>query len=141
MELIELTADTIETYLDSCVALQAYLVSDQQEIDPEQFRKTAQADNYFIALVEDGRVAGMGVIHKMVHPVRTGAYIDNIVVHPDFRGRGLFTVIMDALETKAIKEWGAGKIKLTCSRVPVQPLYEKRSYKEVVSTKLYSKTI
>jgi GNAT superfamily N-acetyltransferase len=66
--------------------------------------------------------------------------IDNIVVHPEYRGRGLAREIMDALEYKAA-EWGATQIKLTCSRPEVQAMYEKRGYQEKVSTKYYVKKI
>ena len=139
MEIIELTADTINQYLEECRLIQPYL--SDGEFSDEQFVKTAAAEcNYFLAIVDSGRVAGLGVINKIVHPVRTNAYIDNIVVHPDFRGRGLFKVIMDTLEAKAF-EWEAEGVKLTCSRSEVQLMYEKRGYVEKTSTKYYVKKL
>ena len=140
MELIELTAENIDHYVDDCVHLQAYLVKPGTVIDPAQMRATASATHtYFIGLQEAGHLVGLGVVNQIVHPVRTDAYVDNIVVHPDFRGRGLFTVLMDALEAKG-KAWGAGQVRLTCSRAQVQPLYEKRQYTEK-PTKYYIKDI
>jgi GNAT superfamily N-acetyltransferase len=140
MNIVELTAENIEKYLDGCLETQQHLVRSQEEVSAEQFIATADAPHaHLIAVIEDERVAGLGVVNKIVHPVRTNAYVDNIVVHPDFRGRGLFTIIMDELEQKA-KEWGAVQIKLTCSRESVQPLYEKRGYKEK-DTKYYFKTL
>ncbi len=141
MEVIELTAENIESYLADCVEVQGFLVDDPSYIRPEQVRATAQASNsYFIAIIEAGRVAGIGVVNQIVHPVRTNGYIDNIVVHGDFRGRGYFKVLMDALEGKA-KDWGAEQTKLTCSRAEVQPLYEKRGYQEKQNTKYYVKEL
>lgn len=140
MEIIELTSENIDHYLEGCVAVQAHLVSDPDEVRPEQFRETAAAPYaYFMALLENEEVVGLGVVNKIVHPVRTNAYIDNIVVHPEFRGRGLFTVIMNELEQKAVS-WGAEQTKLTCSRESVQPLYEKRGYREK-DTKYYCKQL
>ena len=139
METVELTESNIEKYLNDCVEVQKFLVSDASGINPAQFIETASAPHsYFIAVVEDGRVAGLGVINKIVHPSRTNVYVDNIVVSPDFRGQGLFSVIMDTLEEKA-KQWGAESIKLTCSREAVQPMYEKRGYIEKTTTKYYVK--
>ncbi len=141
MRIIELTRENIDQYLTGCLEVQQFLVKPGEQIDPEQFRTTAQGgDRYFVAVVEADCVVGLGVINKIVHPVRTNAYIDNIVVHADFRGRGYFTAIMNELETKA-REWGADGVKLTCSRPEVQPLYEKRGYAEKTSTKYYVKKL
>jgi GNAT superfamily N-acetyltransferase len=140
MEIIELTTENLPSYIDGCLEVQKYLATDQNDVKAEQFKLTASSPHaYLIAVVENGRVAGLGVVNKIVHPVRTNAYIDNIVVHPDFRGQGLFRIIMDELERKA-KEWGAAQTKLTCSREEVQPLYEKRDYYEK-DTKYYCKDL
>lgn len=140
MEVIELTQENIENYLAGCVETQKFLFESERPIDPEQFRKTAIADHsYFLAAVENGRVAGMCVVNKIEHPVRTDAYVDNMVVHEDFRGLGLFSTLMDSVEKKA-QEWGAEKAKLTCSRPAVQPLYERRGYK-AKDTKYYTKEL
>jgi ribosomal protein S18 acetylase RimI-like enzyme len=140
MKLIALSPENIDQYLDDCVALQSHLVKPDESIDPQQMRKTAASADYFIAGIEDDQVVGLGVVNKIIHPAGTNAYIDNIVVHPEYRGRGLAREIMDALEHKAA-EWGATQIKLTCSRPEVQAMYEKRGYQEKVSTKYYVKKI
>ena len=137
MEIIQLTATNIEQYLDDCVLVQKYLVTPEEIIEPERFIATASdLNNYLIGVVENGHIVGMGEITKIVHPVRIVGYINNIVVHEDYRGKGIFSLIMNALEVKA-KEWGCGKVNLTCSRVEVQPLYEKRGYVER-KTKFYT---
>ncbi len=137
MEIIRLTATNIELYLYDCVAVQKYLVTSEETIEPERFiAAVSDLNNYFIGVLENGHIVGMGEITKIVHPVRVVGYINNIVVHEDFRGRGIFSLIMNALETKA-HEWGCGKVNLTCSRTVVQPLYEKRGYVER-KTKFYT---
>src|SRR5690606_38107678 len=141
MNLIELTAENIEQHLNGCADVQQYLIAPSETVNREQIKATAIAPHsYFAALVEDGRVIGLGVVNKIVHPVRTDGYIDNIVIHPDYRGRGLFTLLMDVLEAKA-KEWGAAQTKLTCSRPAAQPLYEKRGYAEKIDSKYYVKQL
>lgn len=128
MNTIELTAENIERYLEGCLEAQKHLVSDPTTIDAEKMLQTAaDSHSHFLAVIEDERVLGLGVISKMVHPVNVTGYINNIVVHPDARGKGLFAVIMDALESYA-KEWGCTDLALTCSREAVQGMYEKRDY-------------
>ena len=137
MEIIELTESNINKYLDDCLELQSYLVKAGEPILAEQFKATAgNQQTYFIGVVDEGKLVGMGVINLIVHPVRTNSYVDNIVVHPDTRGKGLFSLIMNDLETKS-KEWGCSRIYLSCSREAVQGMYEKRGYQEK-DTKFYS---
>ncbi len=130
MEIIELTAENIEGHLDDCLALQEHLVTNKDGIDKSKFIETAtDSHGYFIAVVDEDRVVGMGMISKVVHPVDITGYVNNIVVHPDARGKGLFSTIMDSLEARA-KEWGCTDLALTCSRDAVQGMYEKRGYKQ-----------
>lgn len=129
MEIIELTSENIEQYLEGCLEVQEYLVSNPATIDADFFKQTA-ADQagYFIAVVEEGRVLGLGLVSRLTDPARITGYVSNIVVHPDARGRGLFKVIMDDLEQYAFNEFHCTHIILTCSREPVQAMYEKRGY-------------
>lgn len=137
MEIIRLTVTNIEQYLDDCIAVQKYLVTSGETIEPERFiAAVTESNNYFIGALESGHIVGMGEITKIVHPVRIVGYINNIVVHEDFRGQGIFSLIMHTLEAKA-HEWECGKVNLTCSRTEVQPLYEKRGYVER-KTKFYT---
>lgn len=140
MEIIQLTPDNISLYVTDCVAAQKHLVKPNEPVEEEPFYKTtADINNYFIGVIENDRLLGMGLLTKIVHPVRTNGYVNNIVVHPDGRGKGLFSVIMDELEAKA-KEWGCTKVELTCSREEVQGMYDKRGYQEK-HTKFYTKEI
>ncbi len=128
MEIVELVKENIASNLDDCVALQLYLVKPDSVIFPEMFIESAEdSHTYFLGLCDDGKIVGMGVLSKMVHPVNITGYINNVVVHPDARGKGLFKVIMDSLESKA-KEWGCTDVALTCSRAEVQAKYEERGY-------------
>lgn len=129
MEIIELTSENIEQYLDDCVALQKHLVTKEESIVPEAFVQTASDSHGYLmgVLNDDGKLMGMGLVSKVVDPVRVIGYINNIVVHPDARGQGLFGVIMDGLENRS-KKWGCTRIELTCSREAVQGMYEKRGY-------------
>jgi GNAT superfamily N-acetyltransferase len=129
MKTIELTAENIEQYLERCVELQSHLLKDESKINPELLKKTAKCSHgYFMGVLNDeGVLLGVGLVSKVVDPVRIIAYVNNIVVHPDGRGQGLFGVIMDTLEAKA-KDWGCTRMELTCSRQEVQGMYQKRGY-------------
>lgn len=128
MKKIELTNENIVPYLSDCIVLQEFLVSDPDSIKADFFTKTAECTHsYFLALVQEEKVVGLGVLSKMTHPANVTGYINNIVVHPDTRGQGLFSVIMDDLEEKAAS-WGCTDLALTCSREAVQGMYLKRGY-------------
>jgi GNAT superfamily N-acetyltransferase len=128
MQIVELNSQNINEYLPQCLGLQKHLVSEGTPVEEEQFIATAiEQNSYFVGLFEENTLAGMGVMSKIVHPVATNGYINNIVVSPDFRGKGYFSVIMDELERKA-KEWKCVRVDLSCSRELVQKLYEKRGY-------------
>lgn len=128
MEIIKLHAENIHHYLDGCMALQKHLVKPDEVIVAEQFIHTAEAENnHFLAVVEEEKVIGMGVLSKIVHPVASNGYVNNIVVDPNSRGKGYAKALMDALEQKA-QAWGCTRVDLTCSRPEVQAMYEKLGY-------------
>jgi GNAT superfamily N-acetyltransferase len=136
MQIIELTSENIETYLSDCLETQTYLIKPEEKVNEVLMRETAEdSHSYMIGVIVEDRLLGLGVISKLVHPVHKTGYINNIVVHPDARGQGLFSVIMDDLEAKA-KDWGCDDLALTCSREQVQGMYEKRGYTEK-NTKFY----
>ena len=140
MEIIELTSENIDTYIADCILLQKQLLKPGETPNESLFYATASHEQtYMLGLLENERIVGIGVLGKLIHPAHRTAHVDNIVVDDAYRGRGYFTVIMDALEAKA-QEWGADEVTLTCSRPLVQPLYEKRNYEER-PTKYYRKKI
>tara|TARA_B100000745_G_scaffold286033_1_gene221709 strand:- start:590 stop:1018 length:429 start_codon:yes stop_codon:yes gene_type:complete len=129
MKTIELTAENIDQCMEDCLELQGHLVKGVDGINADLMKATAiDSHGYFLGILNDnGKLVAMGLVSKVVDPVRVIGYINNIVVHPDGRGQGLFGVIMDTLEAKA-KEWGCTRMELTCSREIVQGMYEKRGY-------------
>ncbi len=140
MELIELTGENIEMYLKDCLELQAQLVSKPESIIAQHFVITAESSNsYFLGVIEDEQVIAMGVLSLLPHPVDITGYVNNIVVDEKHRGKGIFGIIMDAVEEKA-KNWGCTDLALTCSRPAVQGLYEKRGYRHK-ETKFYLKDL
>lgn len=137
MEIIELTAENIDRYIDDCLEAQSHLVKSHESVSRQNFIDTAgDTHGYLMGVVnEEGKLMGLGLVSKIVDPVRVIGYVNNIVVHPDARGKGLFAVIMDELEARA-REWGCTQIELTCSRENVQVMYDKRGY-EAKDTKYY----
>lgn len=140
MEIIELTTENIDQYLDDCVSMQALLVKSDEIVHPQLFRDTVtEPNNHLIGVVVHDILIGIGLITKIIQPVETTGYINNIVVTKAHQGNGFFSIIMQALEDKAV-EWHCDKIVLTCSRALVQPLYEKRDYL-AKNTKFYIKKL
>jgi len=128
MKLIHFTNDTIEVHLDDCLSLQKHLVKPEEIPDVARFRHTASdQNNYFIGYIIDDHVVALGEVTKLINPAHTIGYINNIVVDPAHRGKGIFSMLMDELEAKA-QEWKCDRTNLTCSRSEVQSLYEKRGY-------------
>ena len=137
MEIIELTSANIDSHIDDCLELQSHLVKSHESIKADRFMATAaDSHSYLIGVLSpENRIVGLGLISKIVDPVRIIGYVNNIVVHPDGRGQGLFGTIMTALEDQA-RIWGCTQIELTCSRENVQGMYDKRGYR-AKDTKYY----
>jgi GNAT superfamily N-acetyltransferase len=128
MELVTLTEENIDQYLEDCIAVQRHLVKPEEVIDAERFKLIAKDSHSFLLGIQvDGHIIGLGEVCKVVHPVHIVGYVHNIVIDPAHRGKGIFSFLMNALEAKA-KKWGCDQMNLTCSRSEVQPLYEKRGY-------------
>ena len=119
MEIIELTAENIDSYIDDCLELQSHLVKSDESINRENFIATAKDSHGYLMGIknEAGKLVGLGLLSKIVDPVRIIGYVNNIVVHPDGRGQGLFGVIMDDIEGKA-KYWSVhapcAQLSLVC---------------------------
>ncbi len=140
MEIVELTKENISTYIDSCLELQRQLVSDPSSVSEELLLETAaESGSCFLAVIDNQKVAGFVVLSRLVHPVNVTGYVNNLVVDAKYRGHGLATQLMDALEKKA-QEWGCTDLALTCSRETVWGMYEKRDYVQK-DTRFYLKKI
>lgn len=140
MKLIQLTAENIEQYLDDCVVLQKQLLKPGEVVARERFIQVSEdSHSYLLGALIDDHIVALGEVCKIVHPVHMVGYVHNIVVDEAHRGKGLFTVVMNALEAQAVV-WGCDQMNLTCSRPEVHPLYEKRGY-EKKNTHFYSKHV
>lgn len=89
-------------------------------------------NNYvFMAYNSEEVAIGMAWLNVVHEPGRTTGVVNDVVVDPAYRGRGLGEMLMGALEDQAIRV-GCTRLKLTSrpSRKSAHRLYEKMGYKK-----------
>jgi putative acetyltransferase len=77
-------------------------------------------ENYSVVAVENGMITGFGDIDH------TG-YLDHLFVHKDYQGKGIATVICDALEDHVFES--GIRIVYTHASITAKPFFVKRGYK------------
>lgn len=87
---------------------------------------------YLVACIADSHIVGIGTLIVLLPPSRDKALIEDVSVHPNYRRRGIATVIAHQLEIIAKYQDVLG-INLTSSRPPAQKMWEQRGY-EIVAT-------
>lgn len=79
------------------------------------WREILQIPYYHIWVAEkDGQLVSsctLLIVPNLTHGQRPYALVENVVTHPDFRGRGLGTAVLDAAREFAVRE-GCYKIML-----------------------------
>jgi glucosamine-phosphate N-acetyltransferase len=67
--------------------------------------------------------------HKIIHDFGKVAHIEDVVIHPDYQGKGYGKILVQTLMEKAKKEPGCYKVILDCDESKV-PFYEKCGMKK-----------
>ena len=95
----------------------------QQPVGSERDKDDNLESTVHLAAIEDGQIYSIGRLH-LISPEQ--AQIRYMATHPDFRRKGLGSLILEALEKRA-KDVGVQTIILN-AREDVVPFYERKEY-------------
>lgn len=87
-------------------------------------------NHHVFVAVEDGDVVGsvtLLVEQKFIHHCGIVGHVEDVVVHPDFRDRGIATALIQKVIELA-GQWDCYKVILECKTENV-PLYEKSGFR------------
>ncbi|MFA5926147.1 MAG: GNAT family N-acetyltransferase [Parcubacteria group bacterium] len=99
--------------LKSINDLLGFLSPNNYSVDRKRVRELLNNDLLEIYLLEaDGEVIGMGSLHYVETLVKKAAWIEDIVVHPEHRSKGLGKKIIKHIISQA-KKRGARHVDLT----------------------------
>lgn len=94
-----------------------------------KIRQTSQAAFTRIAVTEDGQIIGSTSLVLETKFFRNGGtigHVEDVVVHPDYRGIGVARCLMDSV-TELAKENKCYKIILDCTEDKI-PVYQKMGF-------------
>ncbi|MGN0695976.1 MAG: GNAT family N-acetyltransferase [Oscillospiraceae bacterium] len=111
--------EAVRSDLHEILELYLYLHEDSVPEDSEHLRNTweriiSDEDHHLIVCEVDGRIVSSCVcviIPNLTRNVRPYAFIENVVTHKDFRGKGYATMCLDYARDIAVKK-GCYKIML-----------------------------
>lgn len=137
-EPISYTSRTIESVKDINELLIEYVVvcqrlhGDNFSISLEEFKLLLSDKKELVSFVLlDGQLVATAQATLLRTPPVLQSFINNVVTHPDFGGRGLGRLVMESLETAVTSEWGSNgvyNIRLGLSNSPTKDnggFYEK----------------
>ncbi len=101
----------------------------------EPLEKLISPDYYFIAARNEGALVGIASFRRMPVQKESKSYVEikRLYIPRQFRGMGLATRLMDALEKKALQEgYVEARLETGIHQNEALSLYEKRGYQKTV---------
>lgn len=124
--------------------MELYTHLHEKDVPPfEQAREVwehimANADYHIIVAEEDGRLVSSVtciILRNLTHGPRPYAWVENVVTHADFRGRGLATRCLDYARELAKRENCYRLVLMTGSKLPeTLKFYENAGYNRTDKT-------
>ena len=118
--------------------MELYLHLHETEIPPAELTKDLwerlvnDPDYHLIVAEEDGRLVSTVtcvIIPNLTHGPRPYAWVENVVTHPDYRGRHLATACLDFAKDIALRENCYRLVLMTGSKLPsTLRFYEQAGY-------------
>lgn len=124
--------------------MELYLHLHETEIPPAELTKDLwerlvnDPDYHLIVAEEDGRLVSTVtcvIIPNLTHGPRPYAWVENVVTHPDYRGRHLATACLDFAKDIALRENCYRLVLMTSSKLPsTLQFYERAGYNRTDKT-------
>lgn len=77
--------------------------TDWPPLEDEQLEKALDHDLFSACVLEKDKTVGMG---RVIGDAAIYFYIQDVIVHPDYRGKGIGKLLMDTIESYLKKEAG-----------------------------------
>ncbi len=124
--------------------MELYLHLHETEIPPAELTKDLwerlvnDPDYHLIAAEEDGKLVSTCtclIIPNLTHGPRPYAWVENVVTHPDYRGKGLATACLDFAKEIALRENCYRLVLMTGSKLEsTLRFYERAGYNRTDKT-------
>lgn len=124
--------------------MELYLHLHETEIPPAALTKDLwerlvnDPDYHLIAAEEDGKLVSTCtcvIIPNLTHGPRPYAWVENVVTHPDYRGKGLATACLDFAKELALRENCYRLVLMTGSKLDsTLNFYERAGYNRTDKT-------
>lgn len=105
-----------------------------QKLTKEQAKTVLSNTSFLVNAVCDGKSVG---IVRVLTDMLTDAYITDVIVSPDFQGRGLGRKLLDQIVSR-LKELSVNNVKLACSLYAnpgKETFYEKFGFQKLPNDK------
>lgn len=105
-----------------------------QKLTKEQAKTVLSNTSFLVNAVCDGKSVG---IVRVLTDMLTDAYITDVIVSPDFQGRGLGRKLLDGVVSR-LKELSVNNVKLACSLYAnpgKETFYEKFGFQKLPNDK------
>ncbi len=124
--------------------MELYLHLHETELPPAELvkdlweRLVNDPDYHLIAAEEDGKLVSTCtcvIVPNLTHGPRPYAWVENVVTHPDYRGRGLATACLDFAKRIAVRENCYRLVLMTGSKLEsTLQFYERAGYNRADKT-------
>jgi ribosomal protein S18 acetylase RimI-like enzyme len=98
-----------------CAQMQPKLWADDNQMTsykPELLREFLEAGNILLLAKDEDKIAGAAIAHKLLHPAGVSSlYVHELDTHPDYRRRGVATLLMNRC-TELAKEMSLTEVWL-----------------------------
>jgi ribosomal protein S18 acetylase RimI-like enzyme len=106
---------------------------DERDLRDIAYHPSMLKDGYYRGIYQEGRLIAVAGTHMVANQSRMAA-IGNVAVHPEFRRRGLGTIVSDAVTKSLIaNQFDLIVLNVRQNNLPALRLYRKLGYRQVTA--------